>query len=245
MISTKPRDGGRAPLIAALAALVILAIPTAVSLASGPGETILPEEQAVVDLVNQERTSRGKNPLYVNYQLQVAAWLHNEHMVSTGCFSHTACGDGGPSDRVKQSGYKGGMVGENIAWGQRTPAAVMDAWMNSSGHRANILSDRYIDIGVAYNPSGPHWTQVFAVPDGSVPTVTPPAGGGNTVPPCDLPDFDEDRRVTEADLDFVSDHFMLSSEDAAWNPDVDLVEDGVINVFDLYEVAMHVGETCD
>jgi hypothetical protein len=233
-------------LLAVIAAVAILGLPAALTLASGPGEPILPQEQEVVDLVNQARQAQGKRPLYVNYQLQVAAWLHNEHMVRTGCFSHSGCGNGGPADRVRQSGYKGGMVGENIAKGYRTPAAVMDGWMNSSGHRANILSDRYIDIGVAYNPSGPHWTQVFAVPDSSVPTVTPPAGGGSEpAPPCGLPDFDGDRTVTDADVDFVAEHFMLTSEDAAWNPDVDLIADGIIDVFDIYEVVRNLGKTCD
>ncbi len=236
---------GRAPVVAVLAALAILAIPAAIAMASAPGEPILPQEQAVVDIVNQERESRGRDPLHVNYQLQVAAWLHNEHMVATGCFSHTGCGNGGPGDRIRESGYKGGTWGENIAKGQRTPSAVMEAWMNSSGHRANILNANFVDIGVAYNPSGPTWTQVFSVPNPSVPTVTPPAGGGGDVPPCGLPDFDEDRQVTSADVAIVAGHFMLSSEDATWNADYDLIEDGVINVFDIYEVVLHLGQACE
>jgi hypothetical protein len=239
------RGGARLPFIMSLAAAAIFALPIAITMASGPGELILPQEQEVVDLVNKEREAAGRNPLYVNYQLQVAAWLHNEHMVKTGCFSHTACGNGNPGDRIKQSGYQGGTWGENIAKGQRTPAAVMDAWMNSSGHRANILSTKYVDIGVAYNPSGPTWTQVFSVPNAGVPTVTPPAGGGGGEPaPCDVADFDDDRVVTQKDVNMVTERFMLSSEDAAWDLRFDRVEDGVINVFDIYAVVMDLGKTC-
>lgn len=236
------RTGRRGTAVLAIASAVVLALPVAIALASGPGERILPQEQAVVDLVNQERAKVNRKPLLVNYQLQVAAWLHNEHMVKTGCFSHGACGDGDPQDRVKQSGYKGGMVGENIAKGYRTPGEVMEGWMNSSGHRANILNANYIDIGVAYNPSGPTWTQVFAVPDPNVPTVTAPADPATI--PCDLPDFNGDRAVTDADVDMTAGQLMLSSEDPAWNAKYDQVKDQVINVYDVYAVAMKVGQSC-
>lgn len=238
------RSGRRGTLVLAIAGAVVLALPAAITLASAPGQRILPEEQAVVDMVNEERAKVNRKPLLVNYQLQVAAWLHNEHMVKTGCFSHTTCGDGGPSDRVQKSGYKGGMVGENIAQGYRTPAEVMDGWMHSSGHRANILNANYIDIGVAYNPSGPTWTQVFAVPDPNVATVTPPSGSGPETAPCDLPDFNGDRTVSDADVDLTAAQLMLTAEDAAWNAKYDLVKDQVINVYDVYAVSMKVGQSC-
>ena len=236
------RSSRRGAVVLAIASAVLLALPVAIALASGPGERILPQEQAVVDMVNEERAKVGRQPLLVNYQLQVAAWLHNEHMVKTGCFSHGDCGDGGPSDRVKKSGYKGGMVGENIAKGFRTPAEVMDGWMHSTDHRANILNANYIDIGVAYNPSGPTWTQVFAVPDPNVPTVTPPTDPLTI--PCDLPDFNGDRSVTDADVDLTAGQLMLTAEDAAWNAKYDLVKDQMINVYDVYAVAMKVGQSC-
>jgi len=238
------RSGRRSALVLFAASALVLALPAAIALASAPGERILPQEQEVVNLVNAERAKLNRKPLLVNYQLQVAAWLHNEHMVATGCFSHTACGNGQPSDRVKKSGYKGGNVGENIAKGYRTPSEVMEGWMNSSGHRANILNANYIDIGVAYNPSGPTWTQVFAVPDPNVPTVTPPSGSGPEVAPCDLPDFNGDRTVTDADVDLVAAQLMLSAEDPAWNAKYDVVKDRTINVYDVYEVSLKVGQSC-
>ena len=238
------RSSWRGAMVLAIASVVVMALPAAIVMASAPGERILPQEQAVVDMVNAERAKVNRKPLYVNYQLQVAAWLHNEHMVTTGCFSHGGCGDGDPSDRVKKSGYKGGMVGENIAKGYRTPAEVMDGWMHSPGHKANILNANYIDIGVAYNPSGPTWTQVFAVPDPNVPTVTPPAGGGPGTAACDLPDFNGDRTVTDADVDMTAGQLMLTATDPAWNAKYDQVKDQVINVYDVYAVAMKVGQSC-
>lgn len=237
----------RASVVTALSALVVLTVPAAVSLASPPGEPILPQEQAVVDLVNQERAKVGAPALIVNYSLQDAAWSHNELMVSSGCFSHDRCGDGGPGDRIKKTGYRSVTWGENIARGQRTPAAVMNAWMNSTGHRRNILNPDFTDIGVAYNPSGPTWTQVFATPRQDYATVVPPTGGGSgTNPPaCSLPDFDADRVVTQVDVDIVSARFLQTASDPGWDARFDVIKDDVINVFDVFEVVLSLDQRCD
>jgi len=240
------RAGWRTPAILCSAVLAILVLPAAVSLASAPGQPILPQEQEVVNIVNQERAKVGAAPLIVNYSLQEAAWMHNELMVKKGCFSHTACGDGGPSDRIRKTGYKWVTWGENIARGQRSPAAVMNAWMNSTGHRRNILSKDFTDIGVAYNPSGPTWTQVFATPQNGYATVVPPRGGSDptTPPDCDLPDFNGDHQVTQTDVDEVAAHFLQRAGDPGWNAKYDLVKDDVINVYDVFEVVLALGESC-
>lgn len=87
-------------------------------------------------------------------------------MVATGIFSHVINGLG-PADRVSATGYTWHAVGENIAWGYMTPDAVMTGWMNSAGHKANILGSSYTELGVGYalDAAGrPYWVQVFARP---------------------------------------------------------------------------------
>lgn len=236
-----PRSAG----LLAWAVLSVLALPVGLALASAPGETILPQEQAVVDIVNQERAKQGAAPLIVNYSLQEAAWSHNEHMVNTGCFSHTGCGNGGPGDRINKTGYRSVTWGENIARGQRSPAAVMNAWMNSSGHRRNILNPAFTDIGVAYNPSGPTWTQVFAAPRSNYATVTPPSGSAGAPAACQVPDFDGDRVVTQADVERVAARFLQTSSSPGWDPQYDLVKDEVIDVYDVFEVVLALNARCD
>lgn len=251
----------RAAAIVPLAiAAVVLALPLSVTLASPPGQPILPEEQEVVDLVNQERARKQLPPLVVNYSLQDAAWMHNEHMADTGCFCHDercgqrACSDGTPGDRIAKTGYKPRTWGENIAWGQRTPVKVMEAWMGSPGHRGNILGSKYTDIGVAYNPNGPLWTQVFGAPREDYATVTPPAGapgspgpGPGELPPaaCILPeDVTGDKRVNRLDVDLVQAHFLQTPEHPDWLPEADVMSDEVVNLFDIFQVVTAMGRTC-
>jgi uncharacterized protein YkwD len=85
-------------------------------------------------------------------------------MAVKGYFSHTGQDGRSPFDRIKQAGYPGRMMGENIAAGQTSAAAVMQAWMNSPGHRANILNCGYKEVGVGYVAGGSmrhYWTQNF------------------------------------------------------------------------------------
>ena len=120
----------------------------------------------VAAIVNQEREKVGKKPLYVLPRLNGAASVRAEECVES--FSHTRP-DGSSFSSILTSGtyaVNWTAAGENIAWGQRTPAAVMDAWMNSAGHKANILSEKYefdyIGVGVARDSSGVlYWTQNF------------------------------------------------------------------------------------
>jgi uncharacterized protein YkwD len=114
----------------------------------------------VVDLVNAERASRC-GPLAVDDRLATAAQRHSDDMAAHDYFSHTSLNGDTLADRAEAAGFTGGMLGENIAAGQRTPEDVMAAWMDSAGHRANILNCDYTVIGVGLNEDGWYWTQMF------------------------------------------------------------------------------------
>ncbi|MEV0523807.1 sigma-70 family RNA polymerase sigma factor [Streptomyces sp. NPDC050439] len=119
--------------------------------------------EQVTRLANAERAKSGCGPLTLNSKLDDAAQGHSDDMAERDFFDHTNPDGKDPGDRVTAAGYKWTTYGENIAAGQRTPAAVMDSWMNSSGHRANILNCSFKEIGVGYRQGsgGPWWTQNF------------------------------------------------------------------------------------
>ncbi|MEU4210554.1 sigma-70 family RNA polymerase sigma factor [Streptomyces sp. NPDC026206] len=122
-----------------------------------------PLAQQVVDLVNSERAKAGCSPVTSNSLLDAAAQGHSDDMAARGFFNHTNPDGKGPGERVTAAGYKWSTYGENIAYGQQSAASVMDSWMNSDGHRKNILNCSFKEIGVGINqaPGGPRWTQVF------------------------------------------------------------------------------------
>ncbi|MFD0273200.1 CAP domain-containing protein [Kitasatospora sp. NPDC127111] len=122
--------------------------------------------QQVVDLVNAERSKAGCGPLTADSKLAAAAQGHSEDMANRNYFDHASPEGFHADHRIEAVGYRWSSWGENIARGQKDPAAVMDAWMNSPGHRANILncSFKEIGVGVRTGSGGPWWTQVFAVP---------------------------------------------------------------------------------
>ncbi|PZT73710.1 MULTISPECIES: sigma-70 family RNA polymerase sigma factor [unclassified Streptomyces] len=128
---------------------------------SSPGPAS--EAEQVLALVNTERAREGCGPVTGNAQLTTAAQRHSEDMAARDYFSHTSQDGSGPGDRITATGYRWSTYGENIAKGQRTPAAVMDSWMNSPGHRANILncSFKELGVGVEDSPGGIVWTQDF------------------------------------------------------------------------------------
>lgn len=128
---------------------------------SGTQSGILAYEQEVVTLVNQERAKNGLPALTISAELCAGARLKSEDMYKNNYFSHTSPTYGSPFDMMKSLGITYGSAGENIAHGQSTPASVMNAWMNSEGHRANILSSKYTTIGVGYIAQGNYWTQWF------------------------------------------------------------------------------------
>lgn len=124
-------------------------------------DTVLSYESEVIRLVNEIRTENGLKPLAANWELSRIARYKSEDMANNRYFSHTSPTYGTPFQMIRSFGLTYRSAGENIAYGQRTPAAVVNAWMNSSGHRANILNPSFTQIGVGYCASGNYWTQMF------------------------------------------------------------------------------------
>ncbi|MFB8120124.1 sigma-70 family RNA polymerase sigma factor [Streptomyces sp. NPDC056465] len=120
--------------------------------------------EEVIALVNAERSEEGCGPVRANSLLATAASRHSADMAARDYFSHTSPDGTDPGARITAVGYRWSTYGENIAKGQQTAAAVMDSWMNSPGHRANILNCAFKEIGVGKEDSsgGPVWTQNFA-----------------------------------------------------------------------------------
>jgi uncharacterized protein YkwD len=120
-------------------------------------------ETEVIRLANVERAKAGCGALATDARLTNAARLHSQDMVTKSFFSHTGSNGSTFVTREQASGYPSPSA-ENIAWGQRTPAELMTAWMNSAGHRANILGcgSHAVGVGVVLTSSGvPYWTQDF------------------------------------------------------------------------------------
>ena len=121
----------------------------------------------MVNLVNQERAKAGLSPLTVNTKLSQVAELKAEDLRDKNYFSHTSPTYGSPFDMMKQFGISYKSAGENIAKGQKSPQSVMNGWMNSTGHRENILSSKYTEIGVGYvtdSNGNTYWVQMFIRP---------------------------------------------------------------------------------
>lgn len=118
-------------------------------------------ENEVVRLVNEQRQKNGLKPLTANWELSRVARYKSQDMVDNRYFAHNSPLYGTPFQMIKAFGLTFRTAGENIAYGQRTPQQVVDTWMNSSGHRANILNASYTQIGVGYVSNGHYWTQMF------------------------------------------------------------------------------------
>ncbi len=133
-------------------------------------------ELEVVELVNSARSSGGNcgaqgnfapsGPLTWNAELSCAARVHSLDMGEAGYFSHTNLQGNGPGWRLDQAGFAGGGWGENIAAGQSSPAAVVQSWLDSDGHCANMLNGGFAQIGMGYanvngSQYGHYWTQTF------------------------------------------------------------------------------------
>ncbi|MBJ7931906.1 MULTISPECIES: CAP domain-containing protein [Bacillus cereus group] len=118
-------------------------------------------EQRVVELTNAERTKQGLPALKIDTELSKVARVKSEDMQKNNYFDHNSPTYGSPFDMMKKFGISYTSAGENIAQGQRTPEEVVQAWMNSAGHRANILNNGFTHIGVGYVESGNYWTQQF------------------------------------------------------------------------------------
>ncbi|MFL9458672.1 MULTISPECIES: CAP domain-containing protein [Nostocales] len=127
----------------------------------------------VVELTNVERQRAGLPPLRLDGRLAAAAEKHSVDMAMRDYFDHKGEDGSSPFDRIKATGYRYSRAAENIYAGGSTPEDAVKGWMNSSGHRKNILNPEYREIGVGYyflaNDSGQvnykhYWTQVFGTP---------------------------------------------------------------------------------
>ncbi len=118
-------------------------------------------EKEVVRLVNEIRVKNGLSELTYDWQLCRVARYKSQDMKDNKYFSHTSPVYGSPFQMMRSFGISYRSAAENIARGQATREAVVNAWMNSSGHRANILNPSFTHIGVGYVAEGRYWTQMF------------------------------------------------------------------------------------
>ena len=155
--------------LSGLLAFLFAAGPAAQSASAGPCNewgskesneiTVGHARKAVLCLINRERNSRGMSDFDRDRKLQRAAQNHNDTMQNKRCFSHQCSGEASLTGRLQRVGWLDGGLnawayGENIAWGSGhmgTPKNIVQQWMNSSGHRANILSGRFDEIGIGYS----------------------------------------------------------------------------------------------
>lgn len=127
----------------------------------GVDSSVVNYENEVIRLVNEIRVKNGLKALTADWELSRVARYKSQDMKDNKYFSHTSPVYGSPFDMIKNFGISYRTAGENIAKGQSTPQAVVNAWMNSSGHRVNILNSSYTRIGVGYVAEGKYWTQMF------------------------------------------------------------------------------------
>nr|WP_245746107.1 CAP domain-containing protein [Evansella caseinilytica] len=116
-------------------------------------------EDQVVQLVNRERANRGLGALNHRADVKNVAHKKAEDMINSNYFSHTSPNYGSPFDMLRTFGISYQSAAENIAKGQTTPEQVMNSWMNSSGHRQNILNGSFDAIGVGFYRGA--WVQIF------------------------------------------------------------------------------------
>ncbi len=129
---------------------------------SVPESDVSQQAQAVLQLVNAERSKQGLSSLTLSSKLTAVANEKARDMAENNYFSHTSPTYGSPFDMMQRFGIKYSAAGENIAFGQQTAQEVMNAWMASSGHRANILNPNFEQIGIGYyKKDSPDWVQQF------------------------------------------------------------------------------------
>ncbi|MEU1079349.1 CAP domain-containing protein [Streptomyces sp. NPDC005908] len=153
----KPKPSASSP--TASAPKPTTAAPKPTTAAPKPSATASGAVARVVELVNAERAGAGCSPVTANATLNTAAQRHSEDMASTGTMSHTGSDGSDPGARITRAGYTWSTYGENVAYGYSTPEQVMQGWMTSPGHKANILNCSFKEIGVGL--SGTYWTQDF------------------------------------------------------------------------------------
>ena len=140
--------------------LLALALLTGVSTAARAAD-VSGYERQVVSLVNAERAQYSLPALTLNSDLSAYARVKSDDLRAGGYFSHESPTYGSPFSMMQSFGVTYTAAGENIAMGYASPEAVVRAWMDSEGHRANILSASYTQTGVGYVADGNYWTQWF------------------------------------------------------------------------------------
>jgi uncharacterized protein YkwD len=147
-------------------ALLAAAFGTTLAVSTPAGaatSTVTTREDQVSTLINQQRASHNCGPLTTDAKLRTVARAHSTDMSARNYFSHTSPDGVTFAVRIRSTGYTLGSA-ENIAWGYRSAADVVNGWMNSPGHRRNILNCAYnrVGVGLAYKSDGsPYWTQDF------------------------------------------------------------------------------------
>lgn len=137
--------------------------PSAAS-TSSPSPDVPAARERVVELVNAERRKAGCGPVTANDKLTTAGQRHSEDMAARQEMTHTGSDGSDAGDRIARTGYQANGWAENVAYYYSTPERVMKAWMNSRGHRENILNCYYQEIGVGLAQPGNYWTQNFSTP---------------------------------------------------------------------------------
>ena len=125
------------------------------------------QQREILNLVNAERKKNGLKELTLSHTLNGIAGEKAFDMKEKNYFSHTSPTYGSPFEMLQHFGVKYSYAGENIASGQKTSKEVMQSWLNSSGHRANILNPNYTELGVGYvegGTYGTYWVQLFIKP---------------------------------------------------------------------------------
>lgn len=162
-----PVETTAAPAKQAAAPAETAAAPAKQAAAAPASANVGDYEQQVVELVNKERAAAGLPALKMNTKLAGVAEKKAEDLRDKNYFDHQSPTYGSPFDMMKQFGITYSTAGENIAKGQETPSEVMNGWMNSPGHRANILNADYTEIGVGYvtdSNGTTYWVQHFIRP---------------------------------------------------------------------------------
>lgn len=175
--TTVPRKSATAWAVGLLGAAVLLATARPMS-AEDPTPKkdeealqLSKAEQAMVDLTNAERKKQNLGPLSVDATLMTMARDHSAHMARLNMLSHELEGRS-LQKRITESGYKALRYGENVAFGQRTPGEAVTGWMHSPGHKANILTPDFTQIGVGLvkaKNGRMYYTQVFGNPAPAAP----------------------------------------------------------------------------
>ncbi|MBT2695575.1 sporulation protein [Bacillus sp. ISL-55] len=137
------------------------AAPAPEQKATPSGTELSAFEAKVIDLTNEQRRKNGLQNLQPDTALSNVAQEKSNDMQAKNYFSHTSPTYGSPFDMMRDFGVSYNTAGENIAMGQRSAEEVVNAWMNSEGHRKNILSPNYTHIGVGHTTQGNYWTQMF------------------------------------------------------------------------------------